>query len=143
MLPRRGYKCVWFGEVVGRYTTPTYRIRQAVFGNGFDAPVGVAQERRGNLTRRDLAMWTFSIFTAWLLFESGRHTKNVAELSGGEAGLYRLMPGIFVGLCAGFFLDNGLVVALVTIAANAAFYYYTLRLSICLWSKFSSQNREK
>jgi hypothetical protein len=64
---------------------------------------------------------------ATALTVSGMHAKNAAELHHGEAGLYRLMPGIILGLFAGFFLDSPTVVLLVTIAANAMVYRFALK----------------
>jgi len=80
-------------------------------------------------------LWTLSVITAILLTASGNHAKNAAELNHGQAGLYRQVPGIIVGLYRGYFLDSGAVVLLVTVAANAAFYYFTLRFALWLWAK--------
>lgn len=91
------------------------------------------------MKRRDLALWTLSVVTAAVLTASGNHAKNAAELNHGQAGLYRQLPGIMLGLYSGYFLDSGTVVFLVTVAANAAFYYYTLRFAMWLWAKVKSR----
>lgn len=65
---------------------------------------------------------------------SGMHAKNAAELHHTEAGLYRLMPGIILGLFVGFFLDSPNVVLIVTIAANAAVYRLLLKGTV--WTYF-------
>lgn len=55
---------------------------------------------------------------------SATHAKNVAELHHAEAGFYRLMQGIILGLFTGFLLSSPTVVLIVAIAANAAAYRY-------------------
>jgi len=66
------------------------------------------------------------------------HAKNAAELQHTEAGLYRLMPGIVLGLFAGFLLDNPIIVAIVTIAANAAVYRLLLKGSVWIYLRVVS-----
>jgi len=46
-------------------------------------------------------LWVISILLATALTMSGMHAKNAAELHHTEAGLYRLMPGIILGLVSG------------------------------------------
>lgn len=79
------------------------------------------------MSRRDQVLWAVSILLAVLICISGMHAKNAAELHHTEAGLYRLMPGIVLGLFVGFFLDSPDVVLIVTIAANAAVYRLLLK----------------
>jgi hypothetical protein len=85
--------------------------------------------------RRNLSLWTMSILTAAALTASGIHAKNAAELSHEQAGLYRQMPGIIVGLFSGYLLDNATIVLLVTVAANATLYYLALRFTVWIWAK--------
>jgi len=66
--------------------------------------------------------------------------KNAAELHHSEAGLYRLMPGIILGLLGGFFLDSPTVVLIVTIAANAAVYCFVFKGLIWLYLKAHSKS---
>jgi len=81
------------------------------------------------LRRRDQILWVVSILLA-TAFNGVRHArKECAELRHGEAGLYRLMPGIILGLLTGFLLDSPTVVLIVTIAANAAVYCSCSRAS--------------
>lgn len=63
------------------------------------------------------------------------HAKDAAELQHTEAGLYRLMPGIIVGLISGFVLDSPTVVVILTIATNALVYQYILRGVLWAWAK--------
>lgn len=91
--------------------------------------------RRLRLTRRDQVLWVVSILLATALWVSGMHAKNVAELHHSEAGLYRLMPGIILGLLSGFFLDSPTVVLMVTIAANATAYCFVFKALIWLYVK--------
>jgi hypothetical protein len=88
-----------------------------------------------NLKRRDLVLLTVSVVIAAALTASGIHAQNVAELSHRQAGLYRQMPGIIVGLFSGYFLDSEEIVLLVTVAANAAFYYFAAQIAIWAWAK--------
>ncbi len=87
------------------------------------------------LTHRNKVLWSISIAAAGALTASGIHAKNAAELTHGEAGLYRQMPGIIVGLLSGFFLGSPVVVIVVTVVANATVYYFFLRFAIWLWRK--------
>jgi len=73
------------------------------------------------------------------LTASGIHAKNVAELTHVEAGLYRQMPGIIVGLLSGFFLGSTDVVVVVTVAANATVYYFVLRFAMWFWKKLFNE----
>ncbi len=93
------------------------------------------------MTQRNKVLWLISIAAAGALTASGIHAKNLAELSYGEAGLYRQMPGIIVGLLSGFFLDSPVVLVVVTIAANATVYYFLLRLAMWLWTKAINEAR--
>jgi hypothetical protein len=61
------------------------------------------------------------------------HAKNTAEMHHSEAGLYRLMPGIILGLLSGFLFDNPTVVLIVTIAANATVYCFVFKSLIWLY----------
>jgi hypothetical protein len=63
------------------------------------------------------------------------HAKNAAELRHGEAGLYRLMPGIILGLLTGFLLDSPTVILMVTIVANAMVYYFVFKGLFWLYGK--------
>ena len=63
------------------------------------------------------------------------HAKDAAEFDHGQSGLYRQMPGIIVGLFSGYFLGSEEIVLLVTVAANAAFYYYAIRFVMWAWAK--------
>jgi hypothetical protein len=96
------------------------------------------------LARRDQVLWVISILLATALTVSGMHAKNAAELHHGEAGLYRLMPGIILGLLSGFLIDSPTVVLLVTIAANATVYCFVFKGLIWLYvkghSKFTNTN---
>jgi hypothetical protein len=67
------------------------------------------------------------------------HAKNAAELHHTEAGLYRVMPGIILGLLAGFFLDSPDAVLIVTIAANAAVYRLVLKGFVWLCFRISPE----
>ncbi|OLE15505.1 MAG: hypothetical protein AUG83_06810 [Acidobacteria bacterium 13_1_20CM_4_57_11] len=89
------------------------------------------------LRRRDQILWVVSILLATALTVSGMHAKNAAELRHGEAGLYRLMPGIILGLLTGFLLDSPTVVLIVTIAANAAVYCFVFKGLFWLYGKAS------
>ena len=82
-------------------------------------------------------LWAVSILIAIALTVSGLNAKNAAELSHAEAGLYRQIPGILVGLYIGSFLDSQVAVLAATTAANAVFYYFVLRVAIRLWHKTS------
>jgi len=92
------------------------------------------------LTRRDQALWLAPILLAIALCLSGTHAKNVAELHHTEAGLYRLMPGIVLGLLAGFLFDSPTVVLAVTIATNAAVYHVSLRGLVRLCAKVNARS---
>ena len=85
------------------------------------------------LKRRDQILWAISILLATALTVSGMHAKNAAELHHHEAGLYRLMPGIILGLLSGFFLNSPVVVLVVTIAANATFYQFVFKGALWLY----------
>ena len=74
---------------------------------------------------------------ATALTVSGMHAKDAAELQHSEAGLYRLMPGIILGLLSGFLLDSPIVVLTVTIAANAIVYRFVCKAIIWLYLKAS------
>lgn len=87
------------------------------------------------MTRRDQLLWAVSILLATALTVSGMHAKDAAELHHGEAGLYRLMPGIILGLLSGFLLDSPIVVTMVTIAANATVYRFVFKGLIWLYVK--------
>ena len=89
------------------------------------------------LRRRDQILWVVSILLATALTVFGMHAKNAAELRHGEAGLYRLMPGIILGLLTGFLLDSPTVVLIVTIAANAAVYCFVFKGLFWLYGKAS------
>jgi len=91
------------------------------------------------LRRRDQILWVVSILLATALTVSGMHAKNAAELRHGEAGLYRLMPGIILGLLTGFLLDSPTVVLIVTIAANAAVYCFVFKGLFWLYGKASGR----
>jgi hypothetical protein len=84
-------------------------------------------------------VWVVSIVLAITLGISGMHAKNAAELHHSEAGFYRLMPGIVLGLFAGFFLDSPTVVLTVTIAANAAVYRFALKGLVWLYLMATSR----
>ena len=84
-------------------------------------------------------MWVVSILLATALTVSGMHAKIAAELRHGEAGLYRLMPGIILGLLTGFLLDSPTVVLIVTIAANAAVYCFVFKGLFWLYGKASGR----
>ena len=90
------------------------------------------------MSRRKEVLWAASILLAITTFISGMHAKNAAELHHTEAGLYRLMPGVVLGLFAGFLLDNPIVVAIVTIAANAAVYRLLLKGSLWIYFRVVS-----
>ena len=87
------------------------------------------------MTRRDQVLWVVSILLATALTVSGMHAKNAAELHHSEAGLYRLMPGIILGLLSGWLLDSPTVVSIVTIAANAMVYCFVFKGLIWLYLK--------
>jgi hypothetical protein len=87
------------------------------------------------LSRQNQALWTVSLLTAAALTVSGEHAKNAAEVIHREAGLYRQMPGIIVGLFGGFILDSPVVVFVATVAVNATVYYFALRGAMWLWTK--------
>ena len=87
------------------------------------------------MTRRDQVLSVVSILLATALTVSGMHAKNTAELHNSEAGLYRLMPGIILGLLSGFIIDSPTVVVMVTIAANAAVYGFVFKGLIWLYLK--------
>ncbi|MGA2846104.1 MAG: hypothetical protein ABSF68_11845 [Candidatus Acidiferrales bacterium] len=87
------------------------------------------------MTRRDQILWVVSILLATALTVSGMHAKNAAELHHSEAGLYRLMPGIILGLLSGWLLDSPTVVSIVTIAANAMVYCFVFKGLIWLYLK--------
>jgi hypothetical protein len=86
------------------------------------------------LSRRDQVLWVVSILLAIVLCISGMHAKNAAEMRRSEAGLYRLMPGIVLGLIAGLVFDNSTVVLLVAIAANAVVYHFLIKGVIRLYA---------
>ena len=90
------------------------------------------------MSRRDQLLWAVSILLATTLCLSGMHAKNAAELHQTEAGLYRLLPGIVLGLLVGWLLDNQTVVLIVTIAANAALYRLLLKGSVWIYSRVAS-----
>ena len=90
------------------------------------------------MSRGKQVLWAVSILLAVTTFVSGMHAKNAAELQHTEAGLYRLMPGIVLGLFAGFLLDNPIIVAIVTIAANAAVYRLLLKGSVWIYLRVVS-----
>jgi hypothetical protein len=87
------------------------------------------------LTQRNKVLWSISIAAAGALTASGIHAKNLAELNHREAGLYRQMPGIIVGLLSGFFLNSPVAVVVVTIAVNVTVYYFVLRFAMWVWRK--------
>ena len=91
------------------------------------------------MSRRDQILWVVSIVLAIALAISGMHAKNAAELHHAEAGFFRLMPGIVLGLFAGFFLDSPTVVLIVTIAANAAVYRFALKSFVWLYLMATSR----
>jgi hypothetical protein len=90
------------------------------------------------LSRRDQILWAVSILLAITMYISGMYAKNAAELHHTEAGLYRLMPGIVLGLFVGFFLNSPNVVLIVTIAANAAVYRLLLKGSVWIYFRLVS-----
>lgn len=63
------------------------------------------------------------------------HAKNAAESHHSEAGLYRLMPGIILGLLSGLLVDSPTVVLMVTIAANATVYRFVFKGFVWLYLK--------
>jgi hypothetical protein len=87
------------------------------------------------MTVRNKILWLISFTAATALAISAEHAKTVAEMSHHEAGLYRVMPGIIVGLLVGFAVDSPIVVAVVTVAANAALYCWVLRLAVWVWRR--------
>jgi len=97
--------------------------------------VTLSRSGEKNLKRKDQLLWAVSILIAIALTVSGMHAKNAAELQHREAGLYRLMPGIVLGLLSGFFLDSPTVILVVTIAANAAAYRFAFKALIWLYLK--------
>jgi len=64
--------------------------------------------RKSRVPTTHQVLWVISILLATALTMSGMHAKNAAELHHSEAGLYRLMPGIILGLVSGFLLDSRL-----------------------------------
>jgi len=91
------------------------------------------------LRRQDQVLWVGSVVLAIALGISGMHAKNAAEVHHSEAGLYRLMPGIILGLFPGFLLDSPTVVLIVTIAANAVVYCFALKSIVWLYLMATSR----
>ncbi|HLZ11657.1 MAG TPA: hypothetical protein VKP58_03635 [Candidatus Acidoferrum sp.] len=91
------------------------------------------------MTRRNQVLWAVSILLATVLTVSGMHAKNAAELHHSEAGLYRLMPGIILGLFSGFLFNSPTIVLMVTIAANATVYCFVLKGLLWSYRKGSSK----
>ena len=92
-----------------------------------------------------------SLAVATALTASGIHAKNIADnrlltMTGAhspgldEYGLCRQMPGIIVGLFAGWALDNGTLVVLLTIGVNTCVYYWLFRLLIWIKRRYVINN---
>lgn len=76
-------------------------------------------------------LWTVSVAVAVILTAWGMHAHD----RDAKAGLVPQMPGIILGLLCGFALDNQIAVGVVTVAANAYFYYLVLSLVAWAWTR--------
>ena len=84
------------------------------------------------MTKTNKILWGVSLTVAVVLTATGMMAQ--------PAGMYRQMPGLFVGLIVGFLLDSKDAVFLVTIAINASLYFLILKLLYWLRTKLSANS---